>query len=72
MHLLFSILKVLFRHSKSIVIKTEVKIPILLLSILGQSATSRKPMQIYLKVGVSLLRSEYPAALKNFTRNVII
>ena len=79
MHLLFSKLKVLFWHLKFIAIKTEVKIPTLLLStlgqstksarpmlsILGQSMASTKPVRIYMDDGVSLLRFKYPATLKN-------
>ena len=69
MHLLISKLKVLFWHLKSIVIKTEVKIPTLLystllVSILGQSTTSARPMQIYMDVGVSLLCFKYPTTIK--------
>ena len=33
-------------------------------SVFCQSATSRKPIQIYMDVGVSLLRFKYPAVLK--------
>ena len=49
---------------KSIAIKAEVKIPTLLLSILGQNTTSARPTQIYMNVGVSLLRFKYPATLQ--------
>ena len=57
MHLLISKLKVRFWHlqRKSIAIKSEVKIPILLTNILGQSTTSTRPMQVYMDVGVSWL-----------------
>ena len=48
----------------------------LLPSILGQSTTSTRPMQIYMDfadVAVSLLRFKYPATLKKtLTRNVKI
>ena len=43
--------------------QTEVKIPNLLPSILDQSTTPTRPMQIYIDVGVSLLHFKYPAAL---------
>ena len=45
-------------------IKSDIKIPSLLPSILGQSATSGRPMQIYTDVCVSLLRFKYPATPK--------
>ena len=45
-------------------IETDVKIPSLLPSILGQSTTSARPMQIYMDAGVSLHRFTYPATLK--------
>ena len=57
MHLLFSKLK-------SMAIKTDVKLPNLLQSSLGQSTTSARPTQIYMDVGVSLLCLKYPATLK--------
>ena len=65
MHVLFSRLEVLFWHLKKqfITIKTDVKIPALLPSILVQSTTSARPTQIYMDVGVSLLRFKYPARL---------
>ena len=43
--------------------KTEVKIPTLLPSILGQSTTSTGLMQISMDIGVLLLRLKYPATL---------
>ena len=43
-------------------IKTDVKLPNLLQSGLGQSTTSTRPMQIYMDV--SLLYLKYPATLK--------
>ena len=54
MHFEFSKLKVLFwpLKKKSITIKTNVKIPRLLPSILGLSTKSARPMQIYMNVGV--------------------
>ena len=45
-------------------IKTDVKLPNLLQSSLGQSTTSARPTQIYMDVGVSLLCLKYPATLK--------
>ena len=70
---LFFKLKVLFWHpeKKSITIQPEVKIPTLLQSILGQSTTSTRPMQIYMDVGVSLLRFKYAATLKHFTQTFL-
>ena len=44
--------------------KTDVKIPSLLPSVLGQSMTSTTPMQIFMDVGLSLIRFKYPAKLK--------
>ena len=44
--------------------KTDVKIPSLLPSVLGQSMTSATPMQIFMDVGLSLIRFKYPAKLK--------
>ena len=42
-------------------------------NILVQSTTSTRPIQIYMRVGVSFLRFEYPVTLKkNFTRNVLV
>ena len=62
MHLLFSILKVLFWYLKKqpTAIKTDLKMP----SMLSQSTTSTRSMQIYMDVGVSLLRFKYPETLK--------
>ena len=66
MHLLFSKLKVPFWHLKKIIdrYQNDVKIPSLLLSISGQSTSTRRPMQIYLDVGVWLIRFEFPVTLK--------
>ena len=44
--------------------KTDVKMPSLLPSVLGQSTTSTTPMEIYMDVGLSLIRFKYPAKLK--------
>ena len=41
------------------VIKTKVEIPALLPSIWGQSTSSTRPIQIYMDVGVLLIRFEY-------------
>ena len=46
------------------VIKTKVEIPALLPSIWGQSTYSTRPIQIYMDVGVLLLRFEYTVTLK--------
>ena len=51
-------------EKSSFIIKTDVVIPSLLPSILGQSTTSTRPVQIYEDVGVSLLRFKYPATRK--------
>ena len=72
MHLLFCKLTFLTSEKKSIAIKTDVKIPSLLPSILDQSSTSTRPMQTYMDVGVSLLCFKNPATLKKITRNVIV
>ena len=50
--------------------KTEIKIPTLLSSILGQSTTSTRQMQIYMEVGVLLLRFKYPATLNKILREM--
>ena len=44
--------------------KTDVKIPSLMPSVLGQSMTSTTSMQIFMDVGLSLIRFKYPAKLK--------
>ena len=44
--------------------KTDVKIPSLLPSVLGQSMTSTTPVQIYMDFGLSLIRFKCPAKLK--------
>ena len=57
MHLLFS--KVVSAFMTSIAIKTDIKVPSLLSNILDQSMTPTRPVQIYMNVGVSLLRFKY-------------
>ena len=67
MHLLFSKLKVFFRHlKKNISLSKQILkyLVYLLPSILGQSTKSKRPMQIYMDVDVSLLRFKYPTTLK--------
>ena len=63
MHLLFTKLT---SENTSIAIKTDVKLLSLLPGILGPSTTTTRPMQIYMDIGVSLLRFRYPATLKNY------
>ena len=45
-------------------IKTDVKLPSLLPSILGRRATSIRPIQIFMGIGALLFRFKYPATLK--------
>ena len=44
--------------------KTDVKIPSLLPSILIQSTSSGRPIQIYMDVAISLLCFKYPVTLE--------
>ena len=71
MRLLFYKLRVVLLHLKkqSIAIKTDVKIPSLLPSIFGQSTMSTRTMQIFMDIGVSLLRFKYPATLRKTSKS---